>query len=856
MTPPDKKLFRVCMNVSKIFWCLALACVCFLGLAPASLFSQSPDFAASNPLAVAAQDGDDQPAPLWQRIDQIVNAIHLGPEIPLASDYEFQRRVYLDLIGRGPTIEEIQSYQAHVASSPDGSLGARRALIDDLLARPEFSRYYAKVLEIVFSERREGWMMEFRNVIRQWLEDHRPLNELCTEILGSDGTHDELRSAASFVLDRNADPHQLTRDIGRIFFGRDVQCAQCHDHPLVADYEQSEYFGILSFVNRTYLFTDERRGNAILLGEKGEGALEFASVFLPENGKSSAQPILPMSMAMDIEPDFVDGSDAYMVAPDKDKRGIPRYSRRQQLAVLATHPENDSFNRNLANRLWANMMGMGVVHPVDMHHSDNPPISAALLRLLADALVACDYDLREFLRQIARSATYQRSVQPPDLHLWDGPSGGDSAFEAELAGIQQSLDQLKPQRKRLDAEMSEADAGLKKSQADVAKLHQQGDEARKQLLMLVEQRDKNTADLAELQTQKTRQQELNNALRAAMSAADKILQLAPEDQQLAASRALLDARLKAANEANPVLDEQMSQQHEVVERANYRVDDQRNRILALANRRLALGEFVVEARGVQRRLRKQMQALIDQQSDLRQREQRIASLQKWLSIRNEVRESLAGVANAGKDVGAEEVVGAQKELEMRQAELIESWRRDFAVRRVRGLSPEQLAATIYVALDMGRAVREKALADWNASQGDSVDCHDKRKRQMFVEDATAGHMWGALEKTIMRRFSAPAGAPQDGFIATVDHALMIQNDPLVQAWLQPADGSFMQRLIAMEDGKELANNIYLSLLGRFPDAEEVEMVTHLLAEHASERSSIVQELVWGLLASAEFRFIL
>jgi len=843
-------------NISKTFRYLTLSCVCFLGPASLVLFSQPPDVAASHPLAGESKDSNDQPLPLWQRIDQIVNAIHLRPEIPLASDYEFQRRIYLDLIGRGPTIEEIQSFQAQVASSPEGSLGARRALIDELLAKPEFSRYYAKVLEIMFSERREGWMMEFRHVIRQWLEDRRPLNELCTEILGSDGTHDELRSAASFVLDRNAEPHQLTRDIGRIFFGRDVQCAQCHDHPLVADYEQSEYFGILSFVNRTYLFTDKKRGNAILLGEKGEGALEFASVFLPENGKSTAQPILPMSMAMDIEPDFVEGSDAYVVAPDKDKRAVPRYSRRQQLAVLATHPENDSFNRNLANRLWANMMGMGVVHPVDMHHSDNPPISAGLLRLLADELVACDYDLREFLRQIAYSATYQRSVQPPDLHLWDGPGGGNSAFEAELAGIQESLEQLKPQMKRLDAEMSEADARLKKSQANVARLQQQGDEARKQLLQFVEQRDKDTAVLAELQTKTTRQQELTNALQAAMSAADKILQLTPEDQELGTSRALLDARLKAANEANPALNEQVSQQHEVVERANYRVDDQRNRILALANRRLALGEFVVEARGVQRRLRRQMQALIDQQSDLQRQKQRIASLQQWVTARDKVREALAGVVNASEEVRAGEIARTQKELEMRQAELIESWRRDFALRRVRGLSPEQLAATIYAALDIGRAVREKALADWNASQSDSVDLHDERKRQMFVEDATAGHMWGALEKTIMRRFSAPAGAPQDGFIATVDHALMIQNDPLVQAWLQPADGSFVQRLMAMEDGKELANNIYLSLLGRFPDAEEVEMVTHLLTKHASERLSIAQELVWGLLASAEFRFIL
>ena len=165
-------------------------------------------------------------------------------------------------------------------SSQIGSAVARDQLIDDLLSRDEFTRYYAKVLEVMFTERREAISpLLFRAVIRQWLEQKRPLNELCTEILASDGTGDQLSAAASFIVNRNADPNLVTRDIGRIFFGRDVQCAQCHDHPLIDDYEQSEYFGILSFVNRTYLFKDEKRGGALLLGEKGEGALEFASVF-------------------------------------------------------------------------------------------------------------------------------------------------------------------------------------------------------------------------------------------------------------------------------------------------------------------------------------------------------------------------------------------------------------------------------------------------------------------------------------------------------------------------------------------------------------------------------------------------
>ena len=58
--------------------------------------------------------------------------------------------------------------------------------------------------------------------------------------------------AARFALDRGSDPNMLTRDIGRIFFGRDMQCAQCHDHPIVSDYLQSDYQGLFAFVQPTF----------------------------------------------------------------------------------------------------------------------------------------------------------------------------------------------------------------------------------------------------------------------------------------------------------------------------------------------------------------------------------------------------------------------------------------------------------------------------------------------------------------------------------------------------------------------------------------------------------------------------
>jgi len=779
---------------------------------------------------------------LSHKIDRVLSKIYFGPEVPLSSDAEFHRRIYLDLLGRGPSTSESETFFQRIEANSDGRQNLRNEVIDDLLEREEFSRYYAKVLDVMFTERREViGPLEFRAWLRQWIHDRRPLNELCTEILAADGTGESLRPAASFVINRQAEPNLVTRDVGRIFFGRDVQCAQCHDHPLITDYEQSEYFGILSFVNRTYLFQDEKRGNKPFLGEKGDGSLEFASVFRPEAGKSVAQPVLPMSMAMDTEPEFADASDAYIVAPEKNKRAVPRYSRRQQLAVLATHPENQSFNRNLANRLWAIMLGKGVVHPVDMHHSDNPPISAELLRLLSDELVECNYDLRAFLRQIARSDTYQRSVVIPDLRHWDGPPGGVLRLNEELMRIEIEHQKLKPPRDALDSELVLAAKQLEKAQADVGKLQTQVDDAKKQLQQLTEQRDKSVAKLTELKSQQAKQQQRIESFQAASQEAEKAVQLTPEDQELVAARTLLGARLTSASEAKTTLDNAVQEQLETIEDADYRVEDQRNRIHALTNRRLALAEFVVEARGVERRVRKQKQSVIDQQTDCDQQRMRIQRLLEWIELREQSRE-----------MPNEE---SRNSLGSLERELVESWQRIFAIRSVRSLNPEQLTGATYVALELDRPIRTKALADWDSQHPNDPSVRDDiAKRDLFVNTALAVNMWDTVEDHIVERFSAPAGNPQDSFFATVDQALMIQNDPNYQSWLKANDGTLIARLTAIEDPNVLADQLYLSIFCRRPDADEAHMVTDLLIQNATDRAAIVQELVWGLLASTEFRF--
>ena len=91
---------------------------------------------------------------------------------------------------------------------------------------------------------------------------------------------------------------------------------QCHDHPNIVDYEQAEYFGILSFVDRSYLFEDGADNQKSYVGEKAEGEAEYKSVFSPDDDPSQSRPHLLGGLALDVEPRF-DGDNAYVVAPDK-----------------------------------------------------------------------------------------------------------------------------------------------------------------------------------------------------------------------------------------------------------------------------------------------------------------------------------------------------------------------------------------------------------------------------------------------------------------------------------------------------------------------------------------------------------
>ncbi len=359
------------------------------------------------PLSLSAAAGPSRP--LHQRIDALINAGEdfARYQAPRCSDAEFVRRIYLDLTGKVPSVAEARAFLA------EPSPGKRRALIDRLLASPEHARHLGTVLDVMLMERRVDRFVPqavWSEFLRTSVAANKPWDAIAREVLSGDGSDPKARHRVTFFLARGGEPNLITRDVSRLFLGTNLQCAQCHDHPRVEEYRQEHYYGLLAFVGRSSFLVD--RGKRLgMLSEKADGETTFQSVFDPAKVTKTALPRVPGGPALKDPP--LDRTKAYAVAPAPGVAAVPRYSRRARLAEAITRADYVPFRRNIANRLWALMMGRGLVEPLDMDHPGNPPSHPELLDLLAEDIAARKFDMRGFLRELALSETYQRGSELP-----------------------------------------------------------------------------------------------------------------------------------------------------------------------------------------------------------------------------------------------------------------------------------------------------------------------------------------------------------------------------------------------------------------------------------------------------------
>lgn len=395
---------------------------------------------------------------LHDQIDSVIERAHLGPFATQADDAEFLRRVYLDLAGTTPPVSVARSFLAETANDK------RTQLIDQLLAAPEFCDHLADAFTIMLLERRAGDPIsdyDWRRYLSESFRANMPWDQIAREILAADGLEAKSRPAMKFIVSRGATSYDaLTRDIGRLLLGIDLQCAQCHDHPSISDYKQAHYYGIIAFINTTNIVeaTDNKE---LLLVQKGLlTPVEFKSVFTGMSGTTGPQ--IPGRSAVEV-PTFEKPDDAYEDHPRAGKLGTPKFFARQHLAQELASAENPQFARNLANRLWAMTMGRGLVEPLDLHHSGNPPTHPELLDLLAAQLVSMKFEVRPFMRELMLTKVYQRSSLLPESTATLLPETYAVAIlkhqstEQMLNSTLQATGHLSVILSRIDAEQKKAD---------------------------------------------------------------------------------------------------------------------------------------------------------------------------------------------------------------------------------------------------------------------------------------------------------------------------------------------------------------------------------------------------------------
>jgi hypothetical protein len=307
-------------------------------------------------------------------------------------DATFLRRAHLDIIGRLPTPAEVRSFLG------DTNSNKRERLIDQLLARPEYADHWAgKWADLLRpNPYRVGIksVMSFDTWIRDSFRQNKPYDQFVREIVTAEGS--AWKNGAAVLFRDRREPAELTTMISQLFLGTRLDCAKCHHHPF-EKWSQDDFYSFAAYFSR--------------VGRKGTGLSP------PISGSEeiilfSAKPVKVMhpTTGAEMQPRPLFGT-----APPIAEGDDPR----QALADWITSDQNEPFVQTMANRVWAEVMGRGLVDPVDDLRATNPPSNPALLAALGSFLREQKYDLKQLIRVICNSHVYSLSVKPEGANVQD-----------------------------------------------------------------------------------------------------------------------------------------------------------------------------------------------------------------------------------------------------------------------------------------------------------------------------------------------------------------------------------------------------------------------------------------------------
>jgi len=340
-------------------------------------------------------DADIQAA--WQR-EKITPVARAG-------DAVFLRRVYLDLLGDLPTYEET------VAFLKDDDAKKREKLIDKLLADPRYAVGQSQVWDLVLFGRNPAGFEATRKRpgFKKWLADkfakNEPYDRWVRDLLLA-----EQEGSPIYYIQFRAAPEDAAVAVSRVFLGTQLQCARCHDHPY-EKWSQRDFYGMAGFFVRLVVLEPVDKKYAI--GEKSTGEVLFTGAVKDQKPGQKGEPIKAKFLcgAQVEEPplpkDFKEAPSGAKTLPK------PVFSRKEKLAEWITSAENPYFAKAAANRVWAQFMGRGLVHPVDDIREKNEDPLSGLLDTITKEFLAHKFDMKWIIRELVNSETYQLAGDGP-----------------------------------------------------------------------------------------------------------------------------------------------------------------------------------------------------------------------------------------------------------------------------------------------------------------------------------------------------------------------------------------------------------------------------------------------------------
>jgi len=321
----------------------------------------------------------------------------------LCSDAVFVRRAYLDVIGTLPTAQEARDF----IQDPD-TPNKRRLLIDRLLARDEFADYWAMrwgdILRIKAEFPVNLWpnaAQAYHRWVRASLAENKPYDKFARELLTSSGSNFRVGPVNFYRAVQDRTPEGIARAVALTFMGARAELWPANRLADMARFFSEIGYKPTSEWKEENVFWDPL-GCRLVAGNSAPGRDTVAAIGQASNSVSRASgPARPNPVPGEaVAPDGL----SLKLPPDRDPREV--------FADWLITPKNPWFTRSIVNRVWAWLLGRGIIQEPDDIREDNPPSNPALLAWLEQEMVAGHYDLKRLYRLILNSQTYQLSSLP------------------------------------------------------------------------------------------------------------------------------------------------------------------------------------------------------------------------------------------------------------------------------------------------------------------------------------------------------------------------------------------------------------------------------------------------------------